>query len=592
MWRNSFWDKYLIDVSALQRGRKIYAFLLPYKWQFSAGVLCLLITTGLLLYIPVAVRQLIDSANTTAASMQHLTATGAVVAVLFLLQAFFTFLRIWLFETISQRTLADIRDALLKKIIHQPISFFEQHRIADLNARLTADVNQLQDALAGSLSTLIQNLVTPLVCIPILFTISVPLATYTLIFFPFLVFGLELFGRQVRILAKQSQDALGTASVISEEAMQAADLIKFFGTEQYEHQRYHDALTNAVRIGLRTARVKALFMGVVIVAMAGGCVGLMHYGLTQVSQGNMTIGTLLSFLVFLFFAASAAGGLIEGYASLQRTIGASSRLVDLLELPAYATSDDHQAVVPDDPHISFQNVCFEYPMRSQKVLQEVTLEIPFGQHVALVGASGAGKSTLIKLLLGLYFPQKGSIYINNIDTRLLNLTSWRKQIGIVPQDVFLFGGTIAENIAYGWPDADSAQIAWAAEQANIASFIAGLPQGYNTKVGERGITLSGGQKQRIAIARAMIRNPKILILDEATSSLDINSEKLIQDALRHCAQGRTMITIAHRISTIRDADRIIVLRQGQIEANGSFRDLLEGHSEYSHFIRSYQQTWI
>jgi ABC-type multidrug transport system fused ATPase/permease subunit len=492
-------------------------------------------------------------------------------------QATFSFLRVELFTRVSEQAMRDIRLGLYRKMMYLHIPYIEQRRVGELTSRLTSDVTQLQDILSFTLAEFIRQMTTVVLGIGIIFWVSAKLSLVMLSAFPFIIVGGILFGKYIRRLSKKVTDDLAAANTVAEETLQSIHTVKAFTNEAFEVSRYLGSLTLVVANSIRTARYRGLFISFIILSVFGGIVLVLWYGLGLVESGELTIGKLVSFILYTTFIAAAAGGLGDLYGQLQKTIGASERIMEILE-----TEDEqpkHSAEGLKDPivgFIEFDKVRFRYPSRPEvEVLHGLDFSIKPGQKVALVGPSGAGKSTIVQLLMRFYAWNSGQIRLDGKPIEQFDLHHLRKNIGIVPQEVLLFGGTIAENIRYGRPQATLEEVEEAARKANAWEFISGFPEGLDTLVGERGIKLSGGQRQRIAIARAILKDPSILILDEATSSLDSESEKLVQDALDLLMENRTTIIIAHRLATVRKADRIFVLQQGAIQEEGSHLDLLE-----------------
>lgn len=569
-------DKKPINKASLKQIWKIFRFLMPYKTLFFSGFAFLLLSGLTSMTFPFIAGQLVDSVqNVFKDWTRHEIALGMFGVLGF--QATFSFLRVELFTRVSEQAMRDIRLGLYRKMMYLHIPYIEQRRVGELTSRLTSDVTQLQDILSFTLAEFIRQLTTVVLGIGIIFWVSAKLSLVMLSAFPFIIVGGILFGKYIRRLSKKVTDDLAAANTVAEETLQSIHTVKAFTNEAFEVSRYLGSLTLVVANSIRTARYRGLFISFIILSVFGGIVLVLWYGLGLVESGELTIGKLVSFILYTTFIAAAAGGLGDLYGQLQKTIGASERIMEILE-----TEDEqpkHSAEGLKDPivgFIEFDKVRFRYPSRPEvEVLHGLDFSIKPGQKVALVGPSGAGKSTIVQLLMRFYAWNSGQIRLDGKPIEQFDLHHLRKNIGIVPQEVLLFGGTIAENIRYGRPQATLEEVEEAARKANAWEFISGFPEGLDTLVGERGIKLSGGQRQRIAIARAILKDPSILILDEATSSLDSESEKLVQDALDQLMENRTTIIIAHRLATVRKADRIFVLQQGAIQEEGSHLDLLE-----------------
>lgn len=580
-------DKKKVTREGLIKALRIFRFVLPYKVQFITGLVFLAFSSVTVLAFPFATGKLVDSAMGTAAGYTRNTIALSLIGIL-ILQGTFSFFRVALFARVSELALKDIRLSLYSKILCLPVPFLEKRRVGELTSRLTSDVSQLQDILSFTLAEFIRQLLTLLVGIVIITTTSPRLTLVMLGSFPFLVAGAIVFGRFIRKLSKKVQDELAAANIVVEETLQSIQAVKTFTNEWYEMRRYNTALTRVVGNALQAAKYRGLFISFVIFAIFGGIVLVMWYGLGLVAAKELSIGSLVSFIIYTTFIGGAVGGMGDLYGQLQKTIGASERILEIM--------DEVSEVGEKEPKISekrlygdirFRGVKFAYPSRPElTVLNGISLDVEAGKKVALVGHSGAGKSTITQLLMRFYHINSGAIIVDGKNVNEYDITELRRNIGIVPQEVLLFGGTIGENIAYGRPNATEAEIINAAKKANAWDFISSFPEGLETVVGERGVKLSGGQRQRVAIARAVLKDPSILILDEATSSLDAESEQLVQQALDELMKNRTTIIIAHRLATIRKVDTIYVLNEGVISETGSHQDLLaKGNGIYSNLVK-------
>lgn len=561
---------------SLQEASEIFRFVLPYKMTFIAGLIFLILSSLTTLIFPRFAGMLIDAAegkiNYTIAQI-----AGGLIIV-FLVQSIFSFFRILLFSKVSERSMRDIRIAVYGKIITLPLSFFEKRRVGELTSRLTSDIAQLQDVLSFTLAELVRQIITLIVGITVIFIYFPTLTVFMLSTFPVLIIGAVFFGRFIRKLSKKSQDELANANVVVEETLQSIHVVKAFTNEYVEIKRYDSALQKVIANALKAAKYRGAFTSFIILAIFGGIIGVLWYGATLLEQNLLTVGELTTFIIYTAFIGGAVGGMGDLYAQVQRSIGASERVRDILressevENPQPVSARGDLKMYGD---IAYSNVTFAYPTRQDiEVLKNISFRIGAGQKIALVGYSGAGKSTIVQLLLRYYTTDQGQISVDGKDIRQYDILQFRQNIGIVPQEVILFGGTIQENIAYGKPNATNEEILQAARKANALDFIQSFPEGMQTLVGERGIKLSGGQRQRIAIARAILKDPAILILDEATSSLDAESEKLVQEALDTLMAGRTTIIIAHRLATIRKVDHIYVISEGRIIESGTHEELV------------------
>ncbi|HEX3385495.1 MAG TPA: ABC transporter transmembrane domain-containing protein, partial [Mucilaginibacter sp.] len=488
------------------------------------------------------------------------------------------FFRILWFVQVAERSLADIRRDTYFKLITLPMNFFSNRRVGELNSRISADLSQIQDTLTTTLAEMIRQLVLLVGGIAFLAIISIKLTLSLLAVLPLLIVIAIFFGRFIRKISRKAQDQLAESNTIVEETLQGIANVKAFVNESFEAGRYSKNIKEVANIAIRGAKYRGLFASFIVFGMFGAIVAVVAYGCLLVSHHEMTVGELFKFALYAAFVGSAMGSFPEMYANVQRAVGASERVLEILseqgeEVSILEIDNDIKQKIAGD--LAFDEVNFHYPSRPEiEVLKGVSFEAKTGQRVAIVGPSGSGKSTMASMILQFYHPQSGTVLYDGKPAETYSLTDIRNQVAIVPQDVLLFGGSIRENIAYGKLKATEEEIETAAKRANAHQFIMSFPEGYDTIVGERGVKLSGGQRQRIAIARALLKNPSILILDEATSSLDSESERLVQEALEELMKNRTSIIIAHRLSTIREADKIIVLEKGTVIESGNHEELL------------------
>jgi ABC transporter fused permease/ATP-binding protein len=565
----------------------VFRFILPYKAGFIVGLVLLLFTSGILLSFPYVAGKLIDVASGKGSwLLNDITSIALALIGILLLQSIVSFFRVYFFATVSERTVADIRTHLYQKLIRLPITFYDSKRTGELISRITSDVTMIQDTFTVTLAELIRQTSILIIGLGLIFYTMPSLSIFMLATFPVLILAAMFFGRFIRKMSKKTQDALANASVVAEETLQSVHTVKAFTNEQYEIKRYRASMSAVVKVALKTATYRAGFISFVIFALFGGIVGVMWYGATLVQNGELTVGDLLSFVLYTTFIGGSIAGLGDLFGQIQKAIGASERILEILEETEEVESTEQESISIEG-EIAYENVTFSYPTRKEMpVLKSISFHVPHGSKVALVGQSGAGKSTIIQLLMRFYQPDTGKILIDGKDNQTYSISALRKHIGIVPQEVILFGGTILENIRYGKPDATEDEVVEAARQANALDFILSFPEQFDTIVGERGIKLSGGQRQRIAIARAILKNPSILILDEATSSLDAESERLVQDALEKLMKDRTTIIIAHRLATIRKVDRIYVIGDGQITEEGTHDELTtDEEGKYSQLVK-------
>jgi ABC-type multidrug transport system fused ATPase/permease subunit len=477
----------------------------------------------------------------------------------------------------TENTLANLRFALYSNLIKLPMNFFSQKRVGELNSRISSDINQIQDTLTTTIAEFLRQFILIIGGVILLASESIKLTLMMLAVVPLVAFAAVIFGRFIRKYSKKVQDQVAESQVIVEETLQGISNVKAFANEWYEIARYKSKIKEIVNIAIKGGQYRGYFASFIIFCLFGAIVAVVWFGVILSIKGEMSVGQLITFVLYSTFVGASFGGIAELYAQIQKAVGATERVFELLEEQPENINGNKPVVTEKiKGNVTFKNVGFSYPSRKEiEVLKDVSFTAKFGQKIALVGPSGAGKSTISALLLRFYDLNSGEIIIDDKNIYDYDLEQLRGNMSIVPQDVILFGGSIKENIAYGKPDATFEEIKVAAQQANALEFINGFPEQFETLVGERGIKLSGGQRQRIAIARALLKNPSILILDEATSSLDSESEKLVQEALETLMKGRTSIIIAHRLATIRSADNILVLNNGVIAEQGTHKELLE-----------------
>jgi len=562
-----------ITKAGLRKFLGIFRFVYPYRSVFIAGLICLAFSSLTALSFPFMAGKLLDAAggkSTFFLSTINQVALGFLAILPF--QGLFSYLRVHFFSRFTEHALADMRYSVYQKIIWLPQSFFDSRRVGELMSRVTSDVGTLADAFTFMLAELLRQIIVLIGGIVVISVTSPKLTLFMLLTFPLLVVAALLFGKYIRKMSKKTQDELAGANVIVEETLHSISVVKSVTNENFETKRYGKSLADVVITALKSAKYRGLFISFTIITMFGGIIAVAWYGAYLVQSNYMTLGDLMSFVFYTTFVGASIAGLGDLYGQLQRSIGASERILEILDL--HDERGETDAPLKLRGEISFNKVQFVYPTRPDvTVLKELSFNIAPGEKVALVGPSGSGKSTIINLLMRFYEPTNGAIMVDGNNARNYPLSSFRKNIGIVPQEVMLFGGTIRENIAYGKPGASDAEIEIAARKANAWDFIDAFPERLNTVVGDRGVKLSGGQRQRVAIARAILKDPSILILDEATSSLDAASERLVQEALEKLMENRTTIVIAHRLSTIRKVDRILVIKEGEIAEAGTHSEL-------------------
>nr|WP_315175316.1 ABC transporter transmembrane domain-containing protein [uncultured Flavobacterium sp.] len=563
-----------ITASSINKAKIIFKYAGNNTWKFYLGLLFLLLTSVTALAFPKFMGMLVDCVNKKDSALANKIALG--LGLVLVLQSIFSFFRLSLFVNFTENTLANVRLALYTNLVKLPMSFFSQKRVGELNSRISNDIGQIQDTLTTTIAEFLRQFILIIGSFVMLASINIKLTIMMISVVPLVGVAAVFFGRYIRKYSKKVQDQVAESQVVVEETMQGISIVKAFANEWYEIERYSTKIKEVVKVAIKGGQLRGYFASFIIVCLFGTIVAVVWYGVQLSIAGEITVGELFTFILYSSYVGASSGGIAELYAQMQKAIGATERVFELLEeVPEKINSTEIQNFPKIKGDVSFKNVAFTYPSRKEiQVLKEVSFTALSGQKIAIVGPSGAGKSTIASLLLRFYDTTGGSITIDNKNMLEYDLEALRGNMSIVPQDVILFGGTIKENIAYGKPNASDDEIMLAAKQANALQFIQGFPEQFETVVGERGIKLSGGQRQRIAIARALLKNPSILILDEATSSLDSESEKLVQEALEILMQGRTSIIIAHRLSTIRSADQILVLDQGQITEKGTHQELL------------------
>ncbi len=567
----------------------------PYRARFIAGLVFLFLSSLVGLAFPAFIGGLIDTAK---GAHTNPWLPGTIKGILELafgvlfVQAFVSFFRILWFVNVAERSLADIRRDTYFKLITLPMNFFSNRRVGELNSRISADLSQIQDTLTTTIAEMIRQSVLLIGGIAAMAIISVKLAIALLVLLPPLIVFAIFFGKFIRKLSRQAQDKLAESNTIVEETLQGIANVKAFVNEAFEAGRYGKNIRDVADIAIKGAKYRGIFVSFIVFCLFGAVVAIVGYGCILVSHHELEVGQLFTFALYATFVGSAMGSFPDLYANVQKAVGASERVLEILDEKGEDVSiNDRDNIIQQKikGNLSFNNVEFAYPSRPElTVLNDISFDADAGQRVAIVGPSGSGKSTMAALILQFYHPQNGAISFDGKPSSDYSLTDIRNQVAIVPQDVLLFGGTIKENIAYGKLSATEDEIIQAAQRANAHAFIMSFPEGYNTVVGERGVKLSGGQRQRIAIARALLKNPAILILDEATSSLDSESERLVQEALEELMKNRTSIIIAHRLSTIREADKIIVLEKGKIVESGSHQELLANEQGLYRYLSALQ----
>lgn len=570
----------------IKEGLEIFKYIRPYKAKFIGGLLFISLSAMTTMAFPKLLQELIDTVAPGSTKSPGLTngfglSSGNIAMVmigLLVLQMVISYMRVYLFTAVGENAVADMRKEIYSKMITMNMDFFAKRRVGELSSRIVSDISQIQDTISTVLAEILRGILTLIIGLSLIFVLSHKLGLLMLSVVPVIVLIAILFSKQIKKYSRTAQDQLADTGTILQESLQGINNVKSFTNEWYEIRRYNNSINQLVKTAIQTGRFRGLFIASMLFSLFGTIVLLVWYSTGLMQAGELTFGDLTAFVVYTVFVGGTMGGFADMFSQLQKTMGATQRVRELLK------ETTEEIDLADEPiqeeyklsgRVKLEHIAFSYPSRKDtKVLKDISLDVEPGQQIAVVGPSGTGKSTLISLLLRYYIPDSGRMLFDGKDIKDIPLTQLRKQMALVPQDVLLFGGTIYENIAYGKPNASKEEVEAAALKANAHSFISGFPEGYETVVGERGVKLSGGQRQRIAIARAILKDPAILILDEATSSLDSESEQLVQEALYNLMKNRTSFVIAHRLSTIRNADKIVVLENGYIKEAGTHSELI------------------
>jgi ATP-binding cassette, subfamily B, bacterial len=573
---------------------KIFKYIRPYKWSFWGGLMLLFLSSISFMVFPYLSGLMVDIAQGKAKMPITLAQAGMILGGILILQGVISYYRVILFANVSEKGIADLRLDLYSHLVSLPVTFFENSRVGEIVSRLTADVEKLYATFSITLAEFIRQVIILISGIFFLAITTPKLALIMILTFPVIVIGAMVFGRYIRKLSKQRQDQIADTNIVLSETMQAINVVKAFTNEYFEIKRYKTTNDKAVKISMKFAAGRAIFAVFIVVILFGALFFVLWEGAMMLQKGEITAGQLITFFTYTAIIGGAIAGLGSFYTELVGAVGATERIREILhKTPEKITNGSNYAnKIALQGEVEFQHIAFNYPTRQDiEVLKDVNLKISPGQKVALVGHSGAGKSTIIQLLLRFYPKSGGKLFIDGKEIEDYDLTSYRQNFAIVPQEVMLFGGTIRENILYGRPDATDEEIIEAAQKSNCWEFITTFPEALETIVGERGVKLSGGQRQRIAIARAILKNPAILLLDEATSSLDAESEKVVQEALNILMEGRTSIIIAHRLATIKDVDCIYVLDKGIIAEQGTHEALSEKPNGIYNNLAKLQFEW-
>ncbi len=562
---------------------RLFKYLGKSKWIFAVGMVFIGGTAAVGLYFPVAAGKMFGYLGQTSEATEKfkgmVSGTGLELFVLLIIQGLVSFGRVFTFSIVTENILKGLRTDTFNKLVQMPMSFFSKNQVADLSSRLSTDINVISEAFTVNIAEVIRQSIVGVggLCLLVYFT-SWDVAKWFIVIIPPITVVAILYGRKIRKYSKGLQDKIAESSIIVSEALTGITSVKAFTNEGLEIGKYDTVTTDIRKFGIKYGVMRGSFFAFIITCIFGSIFFILYKMLLLINTGELSTENFGKFMMLSLFVAGSLGGLPEQLASIQRALGATDRVFDIIDDKHEEIDLHHQQTSQLERlkgDIEFKNIRFTYPTRPDfTVLHDISFHARPGETVALVGSSGSGKSTLASLTLRFYEPDSGEYLIDGKKSSDYELTQLREQMAIVPQDVLLFGGTIRENILYGKPNASEEEIISAAKQANAYDFIMSFPDKFETRVGDRGIQLSGGQRQRVAIARAVLKNPSILILDEATSSLDSESERLVQDALDKLMVGRTSIVIAHRLSTIRNADKIVVLQKGEVVETGTHKELI------------------
>lgn len=567
----------------------------PYGFTYFIGWIFLVLSTSAGLLFPYLMGSLLGtdpkagpmSSASTAFANNSVTSIAIALFILFGVQSLFSFFRVVLFNNVTENALRDIRNDAFQRMIFMPMDFFNTNKVGALTSRVSSDITQIQETMRTTIAEFFRQIVIVTGGIVFLVFISWKLSLIMLGTVPVMAIIAVFFGRYIRKLSKDAQNFTAESNSIVEEALTGIANVKAYTNEMFNLLKFKKNTQHLRDLNVKSGIWRGFFVSFIIFCLFGAIVFIVWQGMLMTQGPHPTLAKegFYQFILFTILMGASVGSLPDLYASIQKAIGATESLVDIIQTATEPETQKGTQTPTLNGSLAFENVSFEYPQRADvQVLDGINFKIEKDQTLAIVGSSGAGKSTITNLILRFYNPSKGKILFDNVESTEMELTHLRSQIAIVPQEVILFAGTILENIRFGKTEASDEEVFNAAKSANAWDFIHGFPEGMNTQVGDRGIQLSGGQKQRIAIARAILKNPTFLILDEATSALDSESEKLVQDALDTLMMNRTSVVIAHRLSTVRKADKIIVIQDGKVLEEGTHDSLIAMNGAYANFV--------
>ena len=584
-----------LNKDSIRKAKGIFQYLRPYALLYFVGWLFLVLSTTAGLIFPYLMGKLLGStvspsdvaAPTGLLTLTSVTSVATALFILFGVQALFSFFRVVIFNNVTENSLRDLRNDAFSKMVFMPMDFFNTNKVGELTSRVSSDITQIQETLRTTIAEFFRQIVIIVGGISFLFFISWKLALIMLATVPVMALIAVFFGRYIRRLSKEAQNFSANSNAIVEEALTGIANVKAFTNEYFNINRFRKNTQEMRDLNVRSGVWRGLFVSFIIFCLFGAIVFIVWQGLlmTQGAHPELSKVGFYQFVLFTIMMGASVGSLPDLYANIQKAIGATENLMDIVN--GQSELDLHPGTKKNKitGEIEFKEVKFSYPQRNDmEVLKSVSFNIQPNQTFAIVGASGSGKTTITNLLLGFYKSDDGQVLVDGVSVNEYDLNHLRENMAIVPQEVMLFSGTIQENIRFGQTDATDEQVVVAAQQANAWEFIESFPDGMQTEVGDRGIQLSGGQKQRVAIARALLKNPSILILDEATSALDSESEKLVQDALQNLMKNRTSLVIAHRLATIRKADKILVMQNGAIVETGTHQELMQLKGNYANLV--------